>query len=133
MYPPENHGSYGGKCALRRIALRWANSIGFSPPQSGCHESGLTKRNAKKTAKTTQNTASGARKVRRRALIDVPNWLRLDTRNATQATNVIDAKHQIARNRINSRLARIQTRYPASNIVISRASPHPRSGNRGKR
>src|SRR5215213_6086672 len=131
MYPPENHGSYGGKCALRRIALRWANSIGFSPPQSGCHESGLTKRNAKKTAKTTQNTASGARKFQRLVLTRIPNLFRRDTRNAKQAIRAIDAKHQIARTRINSRLARIQTRYPASNTVISRASPHPRSGNRG--
>src|ERR1051326_678606 len=71
MIPPANHGSYAGKYALFTTAFRYARFMGFSPPNTGCHRSGLAARihrnSAKPARKTLSMTMSNARSRRSQA------------------------------------------------------------------
>src|SRR6478609_7312117 len=98
MYPPLYQGSYGGKWALRRIALICANSIGFSPPQDGCHESGLRYRKSKNTPNVPQKTISPTTIVRLVCRSDIERLNRciVDERRISQgiASNARAIQHQ---------------------------------------
>src|SRR5271157_3994618 len=62
MVPPANHGSYGGKLVLFKIALKNEKSIGRSPPLAGCHKSGLPMRISRSKRKKARNKPSIIRK-----------------------------------------------------------------------
>ena len=123
----------GREVGDRRIALICANSIGFSPPQKGCQESGLMKRKTRKMAKTSQNAISGppieVRMIERIGL----SWLeRARSNQPRPPIRMRDSTDQTARKAMISRLERIQTSQAEPSQAIKRASPEAGAPIRGK-
>src|SRR5215207_4624602 len=131
--PPENQGSKGGKDGARKSALICANSIGFSPPQMGCQESGLKKRKRRKKPKTIQNAASAPATARKFGGPPRSETFEDASSPPITATATIAYQAQIARNSTTSCEAANQTPHAANNKRTSRANPWPLSGNDPKK
>ena len=128
--PPENHGSSGGITVERTVALRYARSMGFSPPNHGFHRSGLAMRMSTNTPNAPKNSASlpSSSRHRCRTKADSSSLCRWASHSDSAASAPSPSSTDPWLNATHLRLASSHAMYAVRSRPRIRAGRYPRSG-----